>query len=66
MALPQDIDRQQAEAARLIRVALEEQRTPMWRDRKKVLAQEAFGNYRAYVEAGFTDSQALWLCQIKP
>lgn len=61
-----DADRQRAEQARLLRSCLEEQKTPLWRDRKKMLAQERFGDYRSYVEAGFTESQALYMCQPRP
>lgn len=60
-----DTERQQADSARFLRTALEEQQTPLWRDRKKVIAQERFGDFRAYLEAGFTESQALYLCHQK-
>ena len=58
-----DVEKDCADEAQMLKTYLDEQETPMWLDGKRAMAQERFGDFRAYMAAGFSEEQALYLCQ---
>jgi len=52
-----------AKIAPLLRECLDELKTPMYADRMKIMAMDRMAKYRAHIDAGFTEAQALELCK---
>lgn len=50
-------------AAMILRACFDELQTAAYKERKRLLAADKLATFRAYVEAGFTESQALELCK---
>ena len=52
-----------AHLAQLLRLALDEVKTPAFRVRMNLIASERMVKYQAHIRAGFTEAQALELCK---
>jgi hypothetical protein len=67
MKLPTEKERDEnaARMAQLLQMALEEVKTPAYRDRMKFEALEKREKFLALMNAGFTESQALYLVSVK-
>lgn len=52
-----------AHLAQLLRLALDEVKTPAFRVRMNLIASERMVKYQAHIRAGFTKAQALELCK---
>lgn len=61
MTTPNKEEQANIKIAQLLKAAFENMQTPAYREHRRLVAHEKMSAYKSYIEAGFTESQAIEL-----